>query len=53
MLILVGGSSDIDLSGYVTTTQLTTELNKKANTKHNHTDYAQELTIIVAHMLQL
>ena len=36
-----GGSSDVDLSGYVTTTQLTTELNKKANTNHNHTNYAQ------------
>ena len=33
-----GGSSDIDLSGYVTTTQLTTELNKKANTNHKHDD---------------
>ena len=36
-----GGSGNVDLSGYVTTTQLTTELNKKANTNHKHTNYAQ------------
>lgn len=36
-----GGSGNVDLSGYVTTTQLTTELNKKANTTHTHTNYAQ------------
>ena len=33
-----GGSGNVDLSGYVTTTQLTTELNKKSNTTHSHDD---------------
>ena len=32
------GNGNVDLSGYVTTTQLTTELNKKANTTHHHDD---------------
>ena len=41
--INTGGSGNVDLSGYVTTTQLTTELNKKANTNHTHDGYVPSI----------
>lgn len=34
-----GGSGNVDLSGYVTTETLTTELNKKSDTTHTHDNY--------------